>query len=96
MNWYSEGHLSLLPLRLRDLYLFYVLYVSSRLSNLRNIHRRPVRWHFGGVLQGGVIENKSRPKERALNVKTRSSLQTLVCVDNTSVLLVADAVQWLQ
>ncbi len=49
-----------------------------------------------GVLQGAVIENKSRPKERALNVKSRSSLQTLVCVDNTSVLLAADAVQWLQ
>lgn len=49
-----------------------------------------------GVLQGAVIENKSRPKERALNVKSRSSLQTLVCVDNTSVLVVADAVQWLQ
>lgn len=53
-----------------------------RLVCVRNL----LGWHFGWVLQGAVIENKSSGEEMTLNVMSRSSLQTRIRVDTSLIL----------
>lgn len=64
--------------------------MSDRPRNFVNVHRGSFWWYFRWVLQGAIIENKTR-EEMNLNVMSRSSLQSPVEVDNLSVILGFDA-----